>query len=220
MGAKTCILAYSDGDARDHLKAAPILDRSASGQLAADLFPNEQLEPLEDGDLFFVYPPNNEICVGCFPGISMIAAHEFGIDYPSSLPLRFLQFAGSRSAILHSMHSVVDWFAFAIWRSGKLERSLSLSPESGILENIGEPLPFELPFWSGAHPAINPTDIADDDEPYPFPFHPLELGEAALAEMFGFQIEGFGNVETFDLESVPLARFKRKRQSKFKFWKW
>jgi hypothetical protein len=54
------------------------------------------------------------------------------------------------------MHSVVDWFAFAVWQDGRLKRSLSLSPDSGVLEDIGAKLPFEEPYWSGKHPAVNP----------------------------------------------------------------
>ena len=49
------------------------------------------------------------------------------------------------------MHSVVDWLAFAKWKNGELVRSLSLSPDSGILEDIGLRLPFEEPFWSSKH---------------------------------------------------------------------
>jgi hypothetical protein len=102
------------------------------------------------------------------------------------------------------MHSVVDWFAFAQWTRGRLVRSLSLSPDSGILENIGQRLPFEDPFWSGQHPA---TD--DDQNDYPFPFHPLELGEAALKEFFGYQLEGSIDPTLLEPESVPLVKYKR-----------
>jgi hypothetical protein len=35
------------------------------------------------------------------------------------------------------MHSVVDWFAYAVWIDGQLRRSLSLSPDSGIMEIVG-----------------------------------------------------------------------------------
>ncbi len=83
------------------------------------------------------------------------------------------------------MHSVVDWFAFARRNSGQLVRSLSLSPDSGIMEDIGQRFSFEEPFWSG-----QPDDSEDD---YPFPFHPLELGEAALKEWFGYQLEGLSD---------------------------
>jgi hypothetical protein len=44
------------------------------------------------------------------------------------------------------MHSVVDWFAYAQWINGKFVRSPSLSPDNGILEDIGQRLPFEEPF--------------------------------------------------------------------------
>ena len=110
------------------------------------------------------------------------------------------------------MHSVVDWLAFAKWNNRNLVRSLSLSPDSGILEDIGQRLAFEEPFWSGQHPA---TD--DEDADYPFPFHPLELGEVALKEFFGYQLEGFGDSGLFEPESIPLVKYKRKR-SMWKMW--
>jgi hypothetical protein len=110
------------------------------------------------------------------------------------------------------MHSVVDWFAYAQWINGELVRSISLSPDSGILEDIGRRLPFEEPFWSGRHPA---TDGNDDG--YPFPFHPLELGEAALKEFFGYQLEGFIDPALIEPESIPLVKYKRSR-SLWKSW--
>lgn len=112
---------------------------------------------------------------------------------------------------LHAMHSVVDWFAFAQWTDGKLIRSLSLSPDGGILEDIGRRQPFELPFWNGQH------STGDDHSDYPFPFHPLELGEAALGELFGYQLEGTPNTELLEPESIPLLKYKRSR-SRWKWW--
>jgi hypothetical protein len=108
---------------------------------------------------------------------------------------------------LHAMHSVVDWCAFAKWNNGNLVRSLSLSPDSGILEDLGERLPFEEPFWSGQYPAVG-----GEDE-YPFPFHPLEMGEAALKEFFGYQLEGPIERNLLEPESVPLIKYKRSRSS-------
>jgi hypothetical protein len=138
-----------------------------------------------------------------------MAAKEFGIDYPSKLPVSFIR--GHGTVYLHAMHSVVDWFAFAKWNNGHLVRSLSLSPESGILEDIGERLPFEEPFWSGQRPA------ADGEDEYPFQFHPLELGEAALKEFFGYQLEGPIDRSLLEPESVLLIKYKRSR-SRWKFW--
>ena len=213
MGAKTWMLVYADVDARQALSRRPALNREAASKLAADLFPEDKLELLGDGDLSRTCPPDNELCIGCFPGVSVIAAREFGADYPSRLAPRFLT-PGARGTIsLHAMHSVVDWFAYAQWRDGRLVRSLSLSPDSGILEDIGPRLAFEEPYWSGEHPAVE-----DANEEYPFPFHPLELGEAALAELFGYQLEGTGDPTLLDPETIPLIRYRRSR-SRWKFWR-
>jgi uncharacterized protein DUF6928 len=214
MGAKTWMLAYVNGKAAEVLKSNPQLDREATSALAKKLFPSEKLKLLDDGDLSFTCPPDDELVVGCFPGLSIIAAKEFGIDYPSKLSSSFLDAAAGSTVYLHAMHSVVDWFAYAIWANGKLERSLSLSPDSGILEDIGARLAFEEPYWSGEHPVFDPEDEESD---YPFPFHPLELGEAALLELFGYQLEGVVDPNNLEPERIKLARFKRSR-AWWKFW--
>jgi hypothetical protein len=211
VGAKTWMLVYANGNVAEALKGSPPLDRRVTLQLARSLFPKEKLEPIGDGDLSYTCPPDEELHIGCFPGVSILAAREFGIDYPSKLPVRFISAGGAGTVYLHAMHSVVDWFACAQWTAGKLVRSLSVSPDSGILEDIGPRLPFEEPYWSGQHPAT------DDGEDYAFPFHPLELGEAALKQFFGYQLEGFIDPALLQPESIPLVKYKRS-QSRWKFW--
>jgi hypothetical protein len=215
VGAKTWMLVYSNGSAKTALGTLPVLDREASVELANRLFPSEKLESLPDGTLSFTNPPDDELVVGSVSGVSIVAAKEFAIDRPSQLPAVFLLQAPPGITYLHAMHSVVDWFAFAVWENGKLLRSLSLSPDSGIVEDIGDRLPFEEPFWAGKHPAIDPDEEEDD---YPFPFHPLELGEAALAEFFGYQLEGFVDPSLLEPEQIPLLRFKRTKASWWKRW--
>jgi len=214
MGAKTWMLVYADGSAREALLARPTMNRDATARFAATLFPGEKLEPLEDGDLMFTCPDDNEICIGCFPGVSVVAAREFGADYPSKLPAPFVAAGGRGTVTLHAMHSVVDWFAYAQWTNGTLVRALSLSPDSGILEDIGPRLPFEEPYWAGRHPAL---DDSEDQTAYPFPFHPLELGEAALGALFGYHLEGPIDGSLIEPETIPLARYRRSR-SRWKFW--
>lgn len=204
MGAKTWMLVIADGDARAALEAQPALDRDATRALAERLFPGETLELIGEGDLSYTNPPDPLMFIGCFPGVAVIAASEFAVDHPSQLPGRFLDIAGKRRITLHAMHSVVDWFAFAVWEDGRLIRSLSLSPDSGILEDIGEPLPFEAPYW--AEQQRVPPD--EGEEAYPLPFHPLELGEAVLLARFGYQLEGAGEARV-DPFSVPLMHFQR-----------
>jgi hypothetical protein len=214
MGAKTWMLIYSNGNPSEILKSDPVLDRDATVTFAKKLFPSEKLVPLDDGNLSYTCPPDNELVVGCYPGLSIIAAKEFGIDHPSKLPSSFIEFALGQSVYLHAMHSVVDWFAYAIWKDGKLQRSLSLSPDSGVLEDIGTRPPFEESYWAGKYPAVDPED--EDDE-YPFAFHPLELGEAVLLEYFGYQLEGMVDPSQLEPEMIQLMRFKRSK-SWWRLW--
>jgi len=140
------------------------------------VFPLDTLEPLSDDTLSNTSPPGNELAIASFPGLSIVAAREFGIDRPSTLPPSLVQFGVGRSTCLHAMHSVVDWFAYAIWKDGVLHRLLSVSPD----------------------------------------VHPLELGEAALLELFGFQLEG--TTSHFEPEDIPLMRFKRSRSWRKKWF--
>ncbi|MFE0542357.1 DUF6928 family protein [Streptomyces sp. NPDC058891] len=110
--------------------------------------------------------------------------------------------------VLHAARGL----AFAVWDDGKLVRSLSLSPDSGIIEDIGERLPFELPYWEGRQP-VEPFPPFEDEDPYPLPFHPLELGERALLEFFGFYVEGISDEDdapepAVDIWDVELHGFR------------
>jgi hypothetical protein len=62
----------------------------------------------------------------------VVCSGELGIDRPSALDRRFIEVGAGRTIDLHAMHSVVDWFAFAVWESdGQVRRALSSSPDSG-----------------------------------------------------------------------------------------
>ncbi len=214
MGAKTWMLVCSDSPAKDILKGKPVLDRTQTEELAMQIFPKETLVPIEDGSLEYTSPPDDELFIGCFDDLIIIAAKEFGIDYPSKLPSRWLEICNKKYSYTHAMHSVVDWFAFATWENSTLTRSLSLSPDSGILEDIGEKLLFEKPFWAGDHPVFEP---GEEDE-YPFVFHPLELGEEALSSLFGYILESYPQPEHIEPADLPLLAFRRQKKHWWKFW--
>jgi hypothetical protein len=210
MGAKTTMLVVADTSAKAVFASYPTLDREASVRLLGDYFPGQRFESMADGCLGHTYPDDAEVYIGRFPGVTVIAAREFGIDYPSRLDAHFLQTAGAQTVCLHTMHSVVDFFAYGVWRSGKLVRSLSLAPDYGVMEETGERPEFERPYWAGEYPADDPEDAKDPEyEPYPFPFHPLDLGEAALREFFGYQLEGFVDPSLTEPYKIPLLQFKR-----------
>lgn len=206
------MLVYSDRRPREILEANPPLDRRASGALAKKLFPTETLEQIADGTLDFAGPPSYELVVGCFPGLSIVGAREFAIDYPSRLRSTFLECGVGQTVYLHSVISVVDGFTFAIWKDGKLQRSLSLSSD-GVIEDIGTRLPLEEPYWAGEHPVDDP----DVDEDYALAFHPLELGGAVLLEFFGYQLERRQDSSGVNPDGIPLLRFRRPKPW-WRFW--
>jgi hypothetical protein len=218
MGAKTALLAFADGDLPAALKAAsrspvarPVPDQA--GQAAAGeaeavvqrLSPGYQVTPIPDGALFEdTYPPDDIAYTTVLPGAVLICDQRLVAASASGLPDRVLAEAAGRRILLHSMHSVSDALRFAVWENGQLVRSLNLSPDSGVVENIGEPYPFEAPYWAGEHPV---TRVFPGQGPYPLPFHPLELGEQALRGLFGFTIEGLPHPDDVDTETVRMFGF-------------
>ena len=208
MGAKTWMLVYSEGNPVEILKSNTVMDQAATRAFAQRLFPSEKITYAGEGNLSYTRPDDDELIVGCFAGLKIIAAAEFGIDFPSKLDSRFVEACPGHDVYLHVMHSVVDFFGYAVWKDGQLQRSLSLSPDSGIMDYIGDKLSFEEPYWNGEYPALDPEEEEDD---YPFPFHPLEMGNAALVALFGYQLEGFVDPAHLEPEEIPLLRFKRKK---------
>lgn len=172
------------------------------------LNPGCELQESEGSDLYDgVYPPDGITYAASWPGVEIICDRRVMIDSPSLLPAPLVAASAGRRLVLHAMHSVVDWLAFAVWEDGCLIRSLSLSPDDGIIENIGQPLPFELPYWAGDRPADTIPWPGEEEEPYALPFHPLELGEDALRALCGFIQEGMPEPDDVDAENIELHGF-------------
>lgn len=213
MGVKTAMLVCGDVEtdlAAALAGAADGADAEGASALVSLLYPPHRVRP--DGDdpwelAEAVYPPEGHTCALSTPDVDVICDRAFMIDRPSLLPEHLVAASTGRRLVLHAMHSVVDWFAFAVWEDGELVRALSVAPDDGILEDLGERLPFEEPYWAGSFPVA-----ADRGEAYPLPFHPLELGERALYEFFGFAFEGFDGDEEVewrvDPEDVLLFGFE------------
>ena len=137
MGAKTWMLVYANGRVEEALQGSPQLDGNATLQLANTLFPKDRLQPIGNGSLSYTCPTNDEVHIDCFPGVSVLAAEEFGIDYRAKLSAPIISAADGRTVYLHAMHSVVDWLAYAQWVDGRLVRSLSVSPMAEYWRILG-----------------------------------------------------------------------------------
>lgn len=214
MGAKTGILAYASGSVADALRGRQVeADRNEAERFLRRLHPGwlvdgEALSPLTGSLWEAVYPPERVAYAASLPGVEIVCDRRLMIEHPSLLPQRYLDAAHGRMVVLHAMHSVVDWLAFAVWKDGALIRSLSLSPDGGIQEDLGDRLEFEIAFWAGERPVEVDPDWGEDQEPYPLPFHPLELGEEALRALFGFVLEGWPAPGDIDAAAIPVHGFR------------
>ncbi|WP_133884284.1 hypothetical protein [Glycomyces sp. NRRL B-16210] len=146
-----------------------------------------------------VWPERGTVCVGAYDGFALVGYDRLGPDRPSDISGWIDAVSPTGGAHGVFMHSVVDYCAFAVWEGGELRRSVSLAPDSGVMEDLGDRLSFEAPFWDGKHPM---------DEGYPLPFHPLEFGEAALGACFGFGIEGDPSTYEFDPFAFTVPAFR------------
>ena len=205
MGAKDWMLFYASDDVSKVLRASPQIDREATNAFVERLYPSHDIRPIADGSLEYGNPPDDEVYAAVYPGLSIICTADAALDDPRALDERFLREAAGRTLYSHAMHSVVDFFAYAIWEpDGTLRRAFSLSPDSGVIADVGTPLPFEEKYRAGDPEFL---ESLDSDDEYPFRFHPLDLGEAALRALFGFNYEGPLEDDDPDLDEIVLAGF-------------
>ncbi|WP_153040304.1 hypothetical protein [Actinoplanes sp. TFC3] len=181
MGAKTAMLAI-DGIEQDQiqryvhtLRPGEVIHAAGQAPLADAVYPAAD-------DLIYAVP---------LPRAALFCSLPFLDLLPSEMPDHLIAAAAGRRMVLHCMHSVSDALTFAVWENGTLVRSLGVAADSGVYEEIGDPLAFEVPFWAGDHPA------GDD---YPLPFHPLDLGEAAIPALLG--------IEDIFLSGMPTQAFR------------
>jgi hypothetical protein len=205
LGAKTALLAFTEGDIRPSLLGATRCEPGEAEELVRLVHPGYEVVPADDGTLGEdVYPPEDVTYVAVLAGADLTCDRRLMFDHPSQLPTHLLEAGAGGRILLHGMHSVSDALSFAVWEDRQLIRSLSLSPDRGIQENIGEPYEFELPYWAGEHP----VEPILGEGPYPLPFHPLELGEEALRALFGFVLEGHRAPDDIDAHGVHLHGFR------------
>ncbi|MFJ9469886.1 DUF6928 family protein [Streptomyces caniferus] len=103
--------------------------------------------------------------------------------------------------LLPTMDSAEDWSAFTVWSGSELVRAVSVNPGSGLIEDVGDRLPFEAPLWEGARRVLHTPG-------YALPFHPIALGNEALREFFGFILEGRESVGCLDPEGIEIPVFR------------
>ncbi|WP_428834281.1 DUF6928 family protein [Lentzea roselyniae] len=138
------------------LRASPKIAREATSALIQRLYPSHEIHPIADGCLDAANPPKGEVYAAVFPGLAIVCTRDAANDAPTHLPPHFVREAAGRTLYLHAMHSVVDFFADAIWEpGGTLRRSFSLSPDSGVIEDIVLPCRSRRSTWRATRSSSN-----------------------------------------------------------------
>ncbi|SNY70330.1 DUF6928 family protein [Paractinoplanes atraurantiacus] len=205
MGAKTALLAFTDGDLRPAMRGAVQADPVEVLELVREFHPDYEVTPIGDGSLDDHCFPEDDVTYATVLAGAELFCDQRLVGLPSELPERLLRAGAGRRILMHAMHSMSDALTFAVWEDGELVRSLSVSPDSGVVENIGQPYEFELPYWAGEHPV---ETTFPGQGAYPLDFHPLVLGEEALRAFFGFNLEGWREPDDVDPVEVPLHGFR------------
>ncbi|MBP2478607.1 hypothetical protein JOF53_007479 [Crossiella equi] len=201
MGSKSAILVFAKDDPRDIFRVSAAADSVESKRLVEDLV-GGSVRYVGGGSLDdSIWPAEGTACGGSFNGFDVVCSRDLATYFPSGLTEKVIRCAKGRPAFAVFMHSMEDWAAFACWsESGELIRSVSVNPEKGVMESVGDPLGFEQEFWAGGRRV---SHIGS----YPLLFHPIDLGNEALRHFFSFVLEGEEDADSIDIEEFSLLAF-------------
>ncbi|UYP19705.1 hypothetical protein OED52_03850 [Rhodococcus sp. Z13] len=166
-------------------------DRDAARALLTRLFPDRRADPLDcvplteaagtlDGD-------EERICVGSYPGVTVVSSPRFALKQPSALPEMWLHTPAADRTLLLVSDPPGAWGAFAMWERGRLRRAFGANTVE-FFEDRGLPFVWEGPYWGGEHPLRWPPNVTPP--PASLPFHPRKLVEEAHAAWLGFRYVG------------------------------
>ncbi|MFD7778815.1 DUF6928 family protein [Streptomyces sp. NPDC059753] len=201
MGSKAALVAFVEEGFERVFRGPLVIDHVKSKRLAETVLGGAAREtgpiPLD----LAVWPDVGVVSAASFPGYEIVCSRELARNQPSELTDWVSRVAEGRRTYAVFMHSAEDWGAVAAWSENCLVRSLSLNPNSGIIEDFGERLAFESPFWEGRN--LAPAPVV-----YNLPFHPIDFGNEALREFFGFILEGREDESCIDPEEVEIPTFR------------
>ena len=186
MSANSALIAFTDSNPKDVLRAYPVLDKPATKDLAERLFPGAQIAEIGDELLVdALNPPEDIAYLGCFGALDLVCSWKIMPDRPSQLDPAVLGATVRRNTYLYALHADADWCSFGLWQDGELVRAYSACPDPGVIEDIGARLSFEQTY-----------------ETYD------ELGDAVLEAFFGIDQSNDAENDDVDPEMIPVVGYR------------
>jgi hypothetical protein len=90
-------------------------------------------------------PPPESAFAAVHPGVDVLCSRRLWDDRPD-----VAEMSRGRHAVLFLTSPITNWVTFASWTDGETVRALSVNERRGVVQDIGTPLPFELPGLSPA----------------------------------------------------------------------
>jgi hypothetical protein len=104
-----------------------------------------------------IYPKDGHLVVGAYDGAAMVASQDliFGTVTGANTRVlrRLLDLFPAAELLVMELHSVVNYWAYAYYRSGELQRAYAGSAEDGVLVETGEVQPEERDYF--AHSVVH-----------------------------------------------------------------
>ncbi|TYR16484.1 DUF6928 family protein [Corynebacterium urealyticum] len=197
-------------DPRSVLDAEPAPDRGFARKYLSQVNPAWPLTHIGDFDMTRSTSPDvHEFYIGAFPEVSVVQTIMPGLLRLSEIPENYRNLVAAADVYAtayvpedagesEDSQTYAGLGGFAHWSGGTLKRAFSATREN-ILEDVGLPMPFEMPFWEGNAEA---TGIQ-------LPFIPHEIAAAAAEEWLGFRTDGSGpsiHISAFATDGRPETK--------------
>ncbi len=150
----------------------------------------------------------NELYLGAYDGAAVIGHSRLFEDCWDAGAPKVIESVSrllpNSQILVIGLHSVVNFFGYAWYEDGLLQRVRAGAADEGVWIDFGEPLPFEAPLFDLAVQRDGQRFYLVDGEEY---------DEAAFGEEFVFEAcrSFFGcRYDEFEMENLETERFQRK----------
>ncbi|MEO0530192.1 MAG: hypothetical protein AAF266_06390 [Planctomycetota bacterium] len=217
MGWKcSFVVATESKDAQ--LASGPMHKPSLADQIASTLgdFIADGTTTFEEG----CYPSDGRLYIGAYDGSIIVGDLGIGSEFmevetPTELAT-LRSFLPKSDVLAFQLQSVVNWYGYAYYKRGNLDRLRVGCADEGVLHDLGNPLPEEEPLFAKSY--VN----ADGEQVWPFEYNGEtdEMDHSSMGEEFVFEVSRrvFGErFDSFDHSKLAMSAYRKRRGLP---WRW